>query len=1429
MAEEQTVQQTTTQTNVDTVQSIPRRYSTDNVEGLGVIGTAGEMWMQETWIGSTIRYGFDRGRDANTFDYRPDNNFNVYAHWTANRDKDNDMEAFVKDGQFDMVYSQQQYEARVASFRAQVADRAKLQNGSGFGMLVGGIGSIVDISTLIPGVNIAKRLGTASKVGKLMNSKPAKWATAGAQFSVVQEAGLHLMNDVRTIEESVLNTALSSGLGGGRGLNVSARRGDSFLNPSNPNYVFRPDSKVSMGVRGLGESLSESVVLKRVTRDGKQVYEAVAETGAGRSVGAAAVKSSEMAKRGALMGQGVARAGVKAVGAAGLAAVTKTVGRASPLIRGMTSNSGTFRDITSQLYNRGGMIDEAAEAGVATRSMEEVATNRIMTFRMEILGPVNEAFEKLRFDMAGADAGRLRSAKEKAADLGANLKGLASDVAAGPMASGEAKAVEQTTSAISKTEFEDIIAAAAHEDIDDAMIDNLIDRFGKGNAMMVIQRAKEQANVLHDYNLRLEDELVELGMMTEKERLGRKFVSPQLWDGKAIRRSPIAARNFFMQLFADDPTEEFLEATFGMTKEQFGKLGVEDVTVKNSDGEPTVYTVAQGATAKNEILGEWTGDLYRTDLKKLQKMEEDADLEATASRKEAVRAAAEFRSTNFAIIKASVKEAKDILLEQIAKRDQRKLNRDNRKAKNDRMLDEVRKLEAEAKQRQRDIEQMVKTGRPGQKIRLQAEETVKEAKALLDMVNYRGQTATKKEVLDAEANLTAADIDLANIDKPIRTDAEGRAKAKQPRSTRISYLQGKIDKNTQAIKKLDKELDKLDAKIDPLRRNVVDATQKRKQLLTVQKLRRAAMNDQAKGARKAKRKLKQAKRLTKRKENDQPLEQYVNELTNTLGSRTSSQAPRGALSTDVLESSRLKERMIKLTNEQRREAHQLGILKNDMYESLYRANIDIAQRMAFRHTFGHFGGSETEILNGMIKAVDDDYLDMIAKAQREGVTKKQINTLDNERLKAVKDVELGVRRQLGQLDLPADPESLLNFTMQKVREFNYIRYGSGFVIPSLTDLSNTALTTGFGTMSYRNLKALNQTLRNMGNAEIKSLAYALELMGHGNRTMAMNGADDARLQAGVGDYGTVKHYTTSTVDRIMRGLSDTTSYASGMMWWNSRLKMLAMVEMQNNFTRLSKDYDSLLAAASANDPIAKGKIAQLAASGLGSTEMRNIQKMFKKYPPKENDAGVFELGMARWLKEGREGQTAHQDVMIALENAANRAVMTPSKGDTPFLMSNEYAKIIGQFQTYGFVVMTKFMVPAFQRMANYGDMQAFSSFAFALALGTAVVGAKDMLRYGEIKERDAGSWAYDAIDRSGFLTYLSTPIDAIATQTGMSEGASRYSRENARLSLVLGPSAGLLTDTFNLAFEDNRLETAQKLLPFKLYQQIYNVATGGYK
>ena len=56
MAEEQqTIQQVTSETNAATVASITPSYSTDNKQGLGVIGTAAEMWMQEPLIGAAAR------------------------------------------------------------------------------------------------------------------------------------------------------------------------------------------------------------------------------------------------------------------------------------------------------------------------------------------------------------------------------------------------------------------------------------------------------------------------------------------------------------------------------------------------------------------------------------------------------------------------------------------------------------------------------------------------------------------------------------------------------------------------------------------------------------------------------------------------------------------------------------------------------------------------------------------------------------------------------------------------------------------------------------------------------------------------------------------------------------------------------------------------------------------------------------------------------------------------------------------------------------------------------------------------------------------------------------------------------------------------------------------------------------------------------
>jgi hypothetical protein len=334
--------------------------------------------------------------------------------------------------------------------------------------------------------------------------------------------------------------------------------------------------------------------------------------------------------------------------------------------------------------------------------------------------------------------------------------------------------------------------------------------------------------------------------------------------------------------------------------------------------------------------------------------------------------------------------------------------------------------------------------------------------------------------------------------------------------------------------------------------------------------------------------------------------------------------------------------------------------------------------------------------------------------------------------------------------------------------------------------------------------------------------------------MKMMGVEDLGSKVGIGDHGTWKHYGTSIVDRSLGGLTETTNVMSGMRWWNTRMKAIAMMEMQHNLVVKMQNYAKLFDTASAQKGgAAEQEIAELAALGIGRDEARSIQKMMKKHPP-TLDKGVYELEMGRWLNEGLEGQRAYDAVFSALDHTATRAIMTPSKGDTPFFMSRGFGKALLQFQTYGFVSMTKYMLPAFQRMATYGDLHAFMTLNIQALLGYTVVAATDLKRKGEILDRTPTEWGYDIMDRSGFLMWLSTPMAQISKELSIFGGGvgSRYSSERNRFSLVGGPTGGLLQDLFDLKDSSRRgdtdamQDTLIKLMPFKLYYQLANVAMG---
>lgn len=1369
---------------------------------LGFFGTSYEMYMQETLVGDMLRYGIvPADKRYFNFEYKP-GGFNPYKHFVDNRDSLQDMEDHIKSYLFDDVYDEKQFNFRVERLREAQMYRDQLQNGNFAGMLVGGLAGFADITTLVPGLGLAKKANTFRRIGS--------WALAGGYYSAVQEAALHTRQELRTLDESIYNTIGGTVIGGGFGVFGRALDPQSPLYYKGENNPLHPKNPVSLGIGRIGTGMKENAVLKPIFKNGETTWKVVAESDVGQSVGAAAAKTTELAKSGAITAQGAARVPIKAIGRAG-EATTKALGaKVSPVIRGLTSKSKTMRMATEALYDIGGIMTEGVKRGIAKFSVEDQKLVHMQRFENEVLAQAHSEYVDLRVGLAGGK--KFSETAATAADAGQRGKQLVKDILALRNSRPRQRALTSDRT-LNEWEFHDLTFKQLFDDINLEEMDNLISRFGEDGADLIVNAAKRQADRIHTLNE------INAQVMREKgydfEDLGREYGVAQMWDARGIRNDPDGAFNFFMQIFGTRPTDEFI-GEYGLTAEQFAKLGNEDVSV-TVNGKTTKFTPEEGQSQKREMLEEWMAGEKTLEEAQLEAKIAEAEDAVVRTRREAVLAGRSQR-TNWTDIKnASLDELKKLLDKKYSLRKRRKTAVDKLVAERKKAKEELKAAEEEVKIRANQFHDVTKATAKN-KSKRGAE--VKEAEALLKMVEDEGGQASKADNDFAREQVVKADNEL-RLSGDDALDVAVKEAAKKPVSSRrLATLQERIRNLNTQIKKKQSELEAFDLQLEAFNKSLSEATARKKQLIDLKKFKTKMAKDTQKTSRKAKRDLKKLKRDAKKAETKAPLHLYVEDLVQKLGNRKKD--PFGGFDSELIitESGRTKRRHIRMTNEERRVAIEKGYLQADLYNVMMRSTDDLATRFALHDVFGNKGIDQ--MIKDLQNGIRDDFRQLKAKA-----TGNQLRRLEKQEKTALKDVENGFARTLGVLGVPDSAESILAWGMQLARSFNYVRYGSGFLIPSTADLSNVAFTGGFGTFTAKNFKAWNRTMAGMSNREIRLLAIGSERILHNSTVMKMNQAEAAREQTGVGDYGTWTHYTTSTADRVIGGLSEATNIGSGMSWWNTRMKALAMVQMQDTFVRHMLRWDSILSAASANNIQSQKIIAEMASLGIGADEIRAIRKMMAKHEP-ELTEGVYELNMGRWLDEGKEGQTAYETINIALNRVATRAIMTPGKGDTPFLMSNNYAKMVLQFQTYGFVSLNKYMLPAFQRMAGYGDMQAFMSMVLAAGLGYGIVAATDLKRSGEIKQRSLGQWGYDIVDRAGFLMFLSTPISAASQQLGMT-GASRYSMEKNRLALLAGPSGGLINDIWDftdasIAGDGDRMsQVGTKLLPFKLYKQIADV------
>tara|TARA_R100001594_G_scaffold38894_1_gene70355 strand:+ start:2514 stop:6707 length:4194 start_codon:yes stop_codon:yes gene_type:complete len=1356
-------------------------------EAAGAWETAGLIWQQETMIGSMITYGFSK--DRNQLHYEYDKSFNPIRMWHKNQDKYGDISGYIRQGMFNDVVSEQQFLDRRERLLDEQERRQRIADGSGWGMLMGMGLSLVDIATLIPLGGWVTKGNTLAKIGKM--------AVAGSTLTAAQEAVLHMQQDLRTADESFMNIGIAAPIGGGFGLFASALNPKSRLNPKHPENPFHKDNKIRMGVAQFGQSISESAIIQPAKRGAGKTFEIVRDS----SVGAATVKVGQVVKAGVVTKP------------------LKLLNKATPVGRMLYAKSAKAREVGQKLFDIGGILTDMMATGQRVDSVEDWRGMFMMDYENTFFNSVAR-WNKLRMELEETTGGipneTVQRLGDKARQAG-RFVGEAVDNVRGRDTESAAKGKH-----FEDFEWQDIVYKSIFDDVDDATVKSLRDRFGDTGAERILSEAKEQAAEIHAMNKRMEDLMVaavdENGnpMITESQRMGDEYGLAQLWNPKAMRgvnRKKAVA--FFMEEFLDKPSDEFLEG-LGMTIDDFAKLGREEVKIGDE-----VFNVERGLDKRTEILEEWSGDTYNRQVMEAEIALEVAEAALDTARKQAVWASRDLRRSETDYRKASVDEAKKILEHRIAERDRAIAEREKLSLERQAVDTEIRRLEAEQEAR---MNQFHQTGRWTRKYTAERTQDVEGAEGLLSHLENEAGGAPHADIQEARMLLTEADNQLAMVADDALDAAVADAATKPVYSRALDKLRERQRMLARQTNRVERRLDRLDPRISKLDEAVGAASEAVVRVREGRVKLREAKKEADKAKRAAQRDVKKGKKKVRRTDAKLPVHLYVEDLVDKLGKQN--KLPRGILESEVFASGRTKDRQINLTNERRREAISLGLLRNDLWGVMYTAHEDIATRLAMRKVFG------AENPDRIIAGVRDEYTSLAAQARNNKNLKnpeKRAQQLEKEGARMVKDIEGSWERMLGQHGLPDDPEGFIHWSLQKLRALNFIKYGTGFLISSLTDPASVALTSGFHALSIQNMRAVRQAMKGMRSDEIRRLATISERVLHNSRTLKIADVSDIRDMSGIGDMGSVKHGLTSSADRVVQGLSDAGSVMSGMIWWNTRLKAMAMMEMQHNLVTLMKQYDDLLAKASAGNKQAQLEISKLASVGIGEDQARRIAKMMAKYEPEKID-GIYELEMGRWLDDGDIGNQAYDDVLFALRRVANRGVMTPGVGETPLFMSGGWGKTLMQFQTYGFVVLNRFITPALQRGISYNDMTAVMSMGLAAGLGTAVVGIKDLLRSGEIKERNAGEWAYDILDRSGYLMYLTVPASGAFNLAnvafGLKSAPSRYATQNNQFALLFGPSGNTISDIFGLGYgltygnADQIQKHGMKLLPYQILKQV---------
>ncbi len=362
---------------------------------------------------------------------------------------------------------------------------------------------------------------------------------------------------------------------------------------------------------------------------------------------------------------------------------------------------------------------------------------------------------------------------------------------------------------------------------------------------------------------------------------------------------------------------------------------------------------------------------------------------------------------------------------------------------------------------------------------------------------------------------------------------------------------------------------------------------------------------------------------------------------------------------------------------------------------------------------------------------------------------------------AIEDLDRMRDRLLGTAGPKGDAGLGFVRAQRLVRAYNYVRLLGSQVLSSMSDYGHVMSRYGLTRTAATTAKFLTNVKANkLTRADAKRMGTALEwTLDTRSDTLAEIGDDLAGSK--------LEQYAGWAANKFSR--------ATGMSTWNSVMKAMTSALEQ----------DAVIRALRKPGGPNKNETIKLAQAGIGQEMYDRIRGQLVKYA--DDSDGMNRARTDMW--DDKEAARVLEDAVV---KAADIMVVTRGAGDLPLLMDSEVAKTLMQFKSFGMSAVNRVLIPMAQGLAR-GDVASANGLMAMLAMGGMTYVVKEIAA-GREPDLSPERIIPEALNWSGALAYLPDVYDPLA---GLVH-APRLSRYTNRtpIETLLGPTLGTATEAY---------------------------------